>query len=98
MSVSLSADGWAWLVHGRRLVVWRYKMSTGQRSLNVACRELTLPASDVAHHARLVNVFAWHENHTPSCLAVSPEGKGCFLFVTELHLILRTEGQIVPQF
>ncbi|XP_059094944.1 nuclear pore complex protein Nup133-like [Tigriopus californicus] len=74
VSVSLSAEGWAWLVHGRRLVVWRYKVASGQRSLNAACRELTLPASDVAHHARLINVFAWHENQTPSCLAVSPEG------------------------
>eukprot|EP00095_Tigriopus_kingsejongensis_P004237 maker-scaffold711_size108467-snap-gene-0.25 protein:Tk04237 transcript:maker-scaffold711_size108467-snap-gene-0.25-mRNA-1 annotation:"hypothetical protein LOTGIDRAFT_233315" len=74
VSVWLSTQGWAWLVHGRRLVIWRYRVTPGQRTLNSTCRELSLPASDVSHHARLVNVFAAHENVTPSCLAVSPEG------------------------
>ncbi len=53
-----------------------------------SCRELTLPPSDLAHSAKLVNVFSATpsasssgssagtkaESLTPSCLAVSPEG------------------------
>ena len=44
------------------------------------CRELTLPPSDLAHAARLVNVFSpastsESASHTPSCIAISPEGE-----------------------
>ena len=74
VSVSLSPNGWAWLVHGRRLIIWRYKVTPGQRALNSTCRELTLPPSDLAHSANLVNVFVSSENQTPSCIAASPEG------------------------
>ena len=44
-----------------------------------SCRELTLPPSDLAHHAKLVNVFVNNENQSPSCIAVSPEGKNLFV-------------------
>ena len=69
VSVSLeSRSGWAWLVHGRRLIVWRFKSTSG--SVNaIPARELTLPPSDVAHNARLINVIA-----DKSVMAVSPEG------------------------
>ena len=43
-------------------------------SVSANCRELTLPPSDLAHNAKLVNVFAVNENQTPSCIAASPEG------------------------
>jgi nuclear pore complex protein Nup133 len=79
--VSIGQNGWACLVHGRRLIVWRFGQGQGQQqqqqSLGRAaysCRELCLPPSDLAHHAKLVNVFANSENQTPSCIAVSPEG------------------------
>ena len=78
VSVALSRNGWSWLVHGRRLLVWRHRLQPGARSLG-SCRELTLPASDLAHDAKLVNVFnkggAVTATQTPSCLAVSPEGE-----------------------
>ena len=74
VSVSLSPNGWAWLVHGRRLVVWRYAKSSTHKPFSANCRELTLPPSDLAHNAKLVNVFATNQNQTPSCIAVSPEG------------------------
>ena len=72
VSVRISPNGWAWLVHGRRLVVWRYVK--GNSRIGANCRELTLPPSDLAHDAKLVNVFSANENQTPSCIAVSPEG------------------------
>ena len=85
VSVCIAPNGWAWLVHGRRLVIWRYTKgnlssasSSGRStfvSVSANCRELTLPPSDLAHNAKLVNVFAVNENQTPSCIAVSPEGK-----------------------
>ena len=128
VSVCLSANGWAWLVHGRRLLVWRYQQQGPNQIKNrlawpvgltfptlrksffklnffylivpqlqqqqhpssraaalghlTTCRELTLPPSDLAHAARLVNVFSPAAasgsdgvNHTPSCIAISPEGE-----------------------
>ena len=74
ISVCISPNGWAWLVHGRRLVVWRYNRLDNKQHFSANCRELTLPPSDLAHNARLVNVYAANENQTPSCIAVSPEG------------------------
>ena len=44
VSVTLSENGWAWLVSGRRLVVWRYN-GVGRAQ----CRELSLPPSDLKH-------------------------------------------------
>ena len=92
VSVCLSPNGWAWLVHGRRLLIWRYQHQQQQQQhparaaaalgLLTTCRELTLPPSDLAHAARLVNVFSpaaasgsEGANHTPSCIAISPEGE-----------------------
>ena len=90
VSVCLSPSGWAWLVHGRRLLIWRYQHQQQQQQGHPAgraaalghlttCRELTLPPSDLAHAARLVNVFSAPgsegANHTPSCIAISPEGE-----------------------
>ncbi len=83
VSVGLSPSGWSWLVRGRRLLVWRHRPLPGARSLG-SCRELTLPPSDLAHSAKLVNVFPPPQSSsggvrsadslTPSCIAVSPEG------------------------
>ena len=61
-----------------RLVVWRYAKSSANKPFSANCRELTLPPSDLAHNAKLVNVFATNQNQTPSCIAVSPEGKFIF--------------------
>jgi len=71
VTVSLGRNGWAWLVSGRRLVIWRYRAGGGRAQ----CRELSLPPSDLAHRAELCLVYSQGEGgHTPCCLAVSPEG------------------------
>ncbi|KAF0300056.1 Nuclear pore complex protein Nup133 [Amphibalanus amphitrite] len=76
VSVQVSERGWAWLVCGRRLFVWRYAQSSSEAASRrlALCRELTLPPSDLAHRAELVQVLGGSEVHVPSCLAVSPEG------------------------
>lgn len=61
MSAVLSQCGWAWLVCGRRLLVWRYKVDDSRRLVNHQFRELTLPPSDLAHRAQLVVVYAANE-------------------------------------
>ncbi|XP_068231574.1 nuclear pore complex protein Nup133 [Palaemon carinicauda] len=68
MSAVLSPCGWAWLVYGRRLLVWCY------RNVKYQFRELTLPPSDLAHRAQLVVVYSANEGQVPSCVAASPEG------------------------
>ena len=70
VTVRLGQHGWAWLVSGRRLVVWRYKSGGGRTQ----CRELSLPPSDLAHRADLCLVGQGEGGQTPFCLAVSPEG------------------------
>ncbi|KAK3877177.1 hypothetical protein Pcinc_018094 [Petrolisthes cinctipes] len=74
MSAVLSPSGWAWLVCGRRLLVWRYRQDDSRRVVNHQFRELTLPPSDLAHRAQLVVVFSTNEGQVPSCVAASPEG------------------------
>lgn len=71
-------SGWAWLVIGRRLFVWRY-LDDGSTPLNrlkaSKCHELLLPPSDIAHKAELVCILpSLQRNKFPSALAVSPEG------------------------
>lgn len=74
MSVQLSKCGWAWLVCGRRLLIWQYKQNGPSKWQSVSqCRELTLPPSDLAHRAELVIVYTSKKASTPSCIAVSPE-------------------------
>lgn len=78
VSAHISPDGWAWLVCGRRLLIWQYKqtpaMAQQRRPPSTQCRELTLPASELAHRADLVWVYTQGDNPVPSCIAVSPEG------------------------
>lgn len=85
VSVRISDCGYAWLVCGRRLLVWQYRQNIigGQTGVGTPqrktiggatqCYELTLPQSDLAHRADLVSVFC-SGSHVPSCIAVSPEG------------------------
>ncbi|XP_050690235.1 nuclear pore complex protein Nup133-like isoform X2 [Eriocheir sinensis] len=75
ISAVLSEEGWAWLVCGRRLLVWRYRQEESRpRLVNHQFRELTLPPSDLAHRAQLVVVYTPTEGQVPSCIAASPEG------------------------
>ncbi|KAF5282596.1 hypothetical protein FQA39_LY05003 [Lamprigera yunnana] len=81
VSARISECGYAWVVCGRRLLIWQYRQSvaasgTPQRKqlVNNQCFELHLPQSDLAHRAELVSVFVLNNSYTPSCIAVSPEG------------------------
>lgn len=68
MSAVLSQCGWAWLVCGRRLLVWRYRHDETRRLVNHQFRELTLPPSDLAHRAQLVVVYAASEGQVRGML------------------------------
>ncbi|KAJ8941363.1 hypothetical protein NQ314_010426 [Rhamnusium bicolor] len=81
VSARISECGYAWVVCGRRLLIWQYRTTssapgTPQRKhggIN-QCFELQLPQSDLAHRAELVSVFIAAGSNAPSCIAVSPEG------------------------
>lgn len=81
MSARISECGYAWVVCGRRLLIWQYRQTpsapgTPQRKhggIN-QCFELQLPQSDLAHRAELISVFIAAGSNSPSCIAVSPEG------------------------
>ncbi|OXU23558.1 hypothetical protein TSAR_013208 [Trichomalopsis sarcophagae] len=78
VSVSVSSDGWAWLVCGRRLLVWQCKTTIHdpkqRRTFKTQCRDLLLPQSDLAHKAECIAVWLPPGQQVPSCMAVSPEG------------------------
>ncbi|XP_072378626.1 nuclear pore complex protein Nup133 [Diabrotica undecimpunctata] len=81
VSARISECGYAWVVCGRRLLIWQYRQSisapgTPQRKHGIVnqCFELQLPQSDLAHRAELVSVFINSGSNNPSCIAVSPEG------------------------
>jgi len=61
VSVNVSADGWAWLVYGRKLLVWQCKANIHdpkqRRTFKTQCRELLLPQSDLAHKANCIAVW-----------------------------------------
>lgn len=61
VSVNVSTDGWAWLVYGRKLLVWQCKTTIHdpkqRRTFKTQCRELLLPQSDLAHKADCIAVW-----------------------------------------
>lgn len=61
VSVNVSTDGWAWLVYGRKLLVWQCKTiirdPKQRRTFKTQCRELLLPQSDLAHKADCIAVW-----------------------------------------
>lgn len=83
---SSAKNGWAWVVCGRRLLVWQYRESKfgsprsdgtrpiQRRGIAGQCRELTLPHCDIGHKASLITVFVSEGQQMASCLAVSPTG------------------------
>lgn len=87
-SVRMMDKGWAWLVSGRKLLVWKFNdaktttMMKTRRSTMSPCFELQLPQSDLIHKAELVNVFFLPQNlntstriiTVPAAVAISPEG------------------------
>lgn len=100
VSARLSPEcGYAWLVCGRRLLIWQYRVTplqvqsgTPKRGgMTNQCYELQLPQSDLAHKAELVAVFPSSGNTFPSCIAVSPEG------VVRYWPVVTHEGMSVEQ-
>lgn len=85
VSLNCSNNGWAWAIHGRKLLIWQYKdpipkydnnMRTPQRKPIISqCRELTLPHCDIGHKASLITVFTTEGQQMASCLSISPTGK-----------------------
>ncbi|XP_076223493.1 nuclear pore complex protein Nup133 [Nomia melanderi] len=78
VSVNISTDGWAWLVCGRRLLIWQCKTTIHdpkqRKTFQSQCREFLLPQSDLAHKAECIAVWLPSGHQVPSCMAVSPEG------------------------
>lgn len=87
MSVRMIEQGWAWLVTGRKLLIWKFKDSKAPsaakaRRMLSPCFELQLPQSDLNHRADLIQTFFMPQNPNtsiravtvPAALAISPEG------------------------
>ncbi|XP_078046274.1 nuclear pore complex protein Nup133 [Augochlora pura] len=78
VSANISEDGWAWLVCGRRLLIWQCKTTIHdpkhRKAFKSQCRELLLPQSDLAHKADCIAMWIPPGHQLPSCMAVSPEG------------------------
>ncbi|KAI8045319.1 nuclear pore complex protein Nup133 [Drosophila gunungcola] len=87
VTAKVTQNGWAWVVQGRRLLIWQYKDTAksgspprlgkpGRRGGGLAqCRELTLPYSDLGHKSDLVSVFQTEGQQMASCIAVSATGE-----------------------
>lgn len=108
VSARISECGYAWVVCGRRLLVWQYKKFNSnttttplrkQVSTN-QCYELQLPQSDLAHRAELVSVYFNNGSQTACCIAVSPEGKYIIdIFVkANLAAYIFFKGSELPEF
>ena len=86
ITVRMMDRGWAWLVIGRKLLIWKFKedkkTSVRTRRMLSPCFELQLPQSDLIHKADLINVFFIPRDpntsqriiNVPAALAISPEG------------------------
>ncbi|XP_071765101.1 nuclear pore complex protein Nup133 [Centroberyx gerrardi] len=81
ISVKVDESGWAWMVCGERLIIWKI-CQTAVAKLSV-CKELQLPGSEFAYTADLVAVASPAPLETAavqsiSVLAVSSEGMARF--------------------
>ncbi|XP_017082758.1 nuclear pore complex protein Nup133 [Drosophila eugracilis] len=86
VTAKVTQNGWAWVVQGRRLLIWQYKDTSksgsppragkpGRRGGLAQCRELTLPYSDLGHKSDLISVFQTEGQQMASCIAVSATGE-----------------------
>ncbi|KAK7161188.1 hypothetical protein R3I94_004004 [Phoxinus phoxinus] len=81
ISVKVEASGWAWMVCGEHLVVWKVSQ-TSVAKLSV-CKDLQLPSSEFAYSADLISINSSGPlDHATvqsiSALAVSPDGSARF--------------------
>uniref|UniRef100_A0A673JYV0 Nuclear pore complex protein Nup133-like n=1 Tax=Sinocyclocheilus rhinocerous TaxID=307959 RepID=A0A673JYV0_9TELE len=81
ISVKVEASGWAWMVCGERLIIWKVsQMSVAKLSV---CKDLQLPSSEFAYSADLISITSSRPlDSAPipsvSALAVSPDGSARF--------------------
>uniref|UniRef100_A0A8C1D064 Nuclear pore complex protein Nup133 n=1 Tax=Cyprinus carpio carpio TaxID=630221 RepID=A0A8C1D064_CYPCA len=80
ISVKVEASGWAWMVCGERLIIWKVSQ-TSVAKLSV-CKDLQLPSSEFVYSADLISITSSSPlDSAPtqvSALAVSPDGSARF--------------------
>uniref|UniRef100_A0A8C7TKF8 Nucleoporin 133 n=1 Tax=Oncorhynchus mykiss TaxID=8022 RepID=A0A8C7TKF8_ONCMY len=81
ISVKVDESGWAWMVCGERLIIWKI-CQTAVAKLSV-CKGLQLPTSEFAYYADLVSISSPSPLETASVqsisvMAVAPEGTARF--------------------
>lgn len=79
LSVKISENGWAWLVCGEKLIVWKIgQMSVAKLSV---CKEFHLPPCDLPYVADLVALSHPNEHTSSQCVSVmaaSRRGTICY--------------------
>lgn len=53
--------------------MWKYSLDQSRKT-SIACRELTLPPSELVHSANLICIVSNASSSNPSCIAINPEG------------------------
>uniref|UniRef100_A0A8C7G7K5 Nucleoporin 133 n=1 Tax=Oncorhynchus kisutch TaxID=8019 RepID=A0A8C7G7K5_ONCKI len=77
ISVKVDESGWAWMVCGERLIIWKI-CQTAVAKLSV-CKGLQLPTSEFVYYADLVSISSPSPLETSiSVMAVAPEGSARF--------------------
>uniref|UniRef100_A0A8C7CHB3 Nuclear pore complex protein Nup133 n=1 Tax=Oncorhynchus kisutch TaxID=8019 RepID=A0A8C7CHB3_ONCKI len=81
ISVKVDESGWAWMVCGERLIIWKI-CQTAVAKLSV-CKGLQLPTSEFVYYADLISISSPSPLETAtvqsiSVMAVSPEGTARF--------------------
>ncbi|XP_069810810.1 nuclear pore complex protein Nup133 [Dendropsophus ebraccatus] len=68
LTVKIHELGWAWLVCGDHIIIWKISQSSSAKSLS--CKELQLPPSDFAWSADLVDIATAGDAATTQSVAV----------------------------
>ncbi|XP_055759048.1 nuclear pore complex protein Nup133-like isoform X1 [Salvelinus fontinalis] len=81
ISVKVDESGWAWMVCGERLIIWKI-CQTAVAKLSV-CKGLQLPTSEFVYYADLISISSSSPLETAtvqsiSVMAVAPEGTARF--------------------
>ncbi|XP_021423626.2 nuclear pore complex protein Nup133 [Oncorhynchus mykiss] len=81
ISVKVDESGWAWMVCGERLIIWKI-CQTAVAKLSV-CKGLQLPTSEFVYYADLISISSPSPLETStvqsiSVMAVAPEGTARF--------------------
>uniref|UniRef100_A0A4W5PQ99 Nuclear pore complex protein Nup133 n=1 Tax=Hucho hucho TaxID=62062 RepID=A0A4W5PQ99_9TELE len=81
ISVKVDESGWAWMVCGERLIIWKI-CQTAVAKLSV-CKGLQLPTSEFVYYADLISISSPSPLETAtvqsiSVMAVAPEGTARF--------------------